>query len=238
MENGISNIAISKLSNGSHYNFIQIVVERAEEDEGLKAKLSSDIAALKAAFEREGECIRTLKKSELTRLISENDSLRDGCYNSYKSVVKSLLAVPNGDIKNAAERLWDNLKHYNIHSSDSLDQQTGLMMSLIDGLETKYKNEVATLGISTLVAVMKEANEKVHTLMFHRNTEQSKKVPGATKAARAATDNAYRKLISKVNALVLLEGGEPYLDFINTMNAQIARYKREAISKPSSKNEA
>ena len=238
MGNEISNIAISRLPLGSHYNFIQVVIERAEGNEGLKAKLSSDIAALKAAFEREGECIRTLKKSELTRLISENDSLRDGCYNSYKSVVKSLLAVPNGDIKNAAEKLWDNLKHYNIHSSDSLDQQTGLMMSLINGLETKYKNEVATLGISTLVAVMKEANEKVHTLMFQRNTEQSKKVPGATKAALAATNKAYRKLISKVNALVLLEGGEPYLDFINTMNAQIARYKREAISKPSSKDEA
>ena len=236
MVNEIDGITLTALNNGAHYNFIQAVLDWADENETIKAKIPSDIAALKAAFKKEGECIRTMKKSELTRLISENDELRDGSYTGYKSVVKGMLALPNGDIKSAAERLWNHLKDYNIHASDQLDNQTGLMTSFIDGLETKYKNEVATLGISTLVAAMKEANENVRTLIAERNTEQSKKTPGATKAARAVTDEAYRMLVKKVNALALIEGDAPYLKFITTLNAQITRYKREALTKPSNKD--
>lgn len=236
MVNEIDGITLTALNNGAHYNFIQAVLDWADENETIKAKIPSDIAALKAAFKKEGECIRTMKKSELTRLISENDALRDGSYSGYKSVVKSMLALPNGDIKSAAERLWNHLKDYNIHASDQLDNQTGLMTSFIDGLETKYKNEVATLGISTLVAAMKEANENVRTLIAERNTEQSKKTPGATKAARAVTDEAYRMLVKKVKALALIEGDAPYLPFITALNAQITRYKREALAKPSNKD--
>lgn len=238
MVNEIEGITLTALNNGAHYNFIQAVLDFVDENETIKAKIPSDIAALKAAFDKEGECIRTMRKSELTRLISENDALRDGSYSGYRNVVKSMLAVPNGDIKKAAERLWNHLKDYNIHANDQLDNQTGLMTSFIDGLETKYKNEVATLGISTLVAAMKEANENVRTLIVERNNEQSKKTPGATKAARTVTDESYRMLVKKVNALALIEGDAPYLKFINAVNAQIARYKREVISKTSSKNEA
>ena len=79
---------------------------------------------------------------------------------------------------------------------------------------------------------MKEANNRVFELVTRRDTENSTKTVGAVKAARAVTDNAYRMLVKKVNAHALIEGDAAYASFIDEMNAQIARYKREALSTP------
>ena len=234
MVNEIDNIALTLLPNGAHYNFIRVTLEWVEENETIKVKIPSDIAALKTAFEKEGEQLKVRTKSELTKAISQNDTLRDGSYTGYKRVVKGFLSLPEGNVRTAAERLWEHLKSYNISSKDQLDKQTGLMTSFIDELENKYSEDVNALGLSTIVAAMKEANDKVCSLMLQRDSEQSKKVTGATKAARFVTDEAYRMLIKKVNALALIEGDEPYLEFINAMNTQILRYKREVLAKPSS----
>lgn len=229
MEKEISGIAVSKLSNGAHYTFIQVVIERAEGSEAVKAKVGADISALREALETEGEKLRVMTKSELTRHIKESDALRDESYIGYKGVVRGFLAHPEGSVLTAAEKLWAHIESCGIRTNIQLDRQTGLMTSFISELEEKYREEVATLGLTTLVAAMKEANERVLELMTRRDTENSTKTVGAVKAARAVTDDAYRMLVKKVNAHALIEGDAAYASFIDEMNAQIARYKREAL---------
>lgn len=234
MAKKIKGIAISRLSNGAHYNFVQTTLERIEECEAAASRLSADIAVLRAAFSREEATLRVVRKSRLTEEIVQGDAMRDSSYSSYKMAVKGLLSLPEGEMKAAAGRLWNHIKSCRIVTTDQRDKQTGMMTSFIESLEGKYAADVAMLGLSTLVATMKEANEKVRLLTSERDTENSVKTVGATKAARLATDNAYRTLIDKVNALALLEGDEEYAELIDAMNAQITRYKREALGKKSS----
>ena len=81
---------------------------------------------------------------------------------------------------------------------------------------------------------MKAANDEVRELLAERDTANAAKTAGATRTARQATDDAYRAAIEKVNAYALIEGPADYQSFIDGMNAQIARYKREVLGQTSS----
>ena len=231
MAKKIKGIAISRLSNGAHYTFVQTTLVWIEECEAAASRLSADIATLRAAFSREEATLRVVRKSRLTEEIVQGDAMRDSSYSGYKKAVKGLLSLPEGEMLAAARRLWEHIRSCRIVTTDQRDKQTGMMTSFIDDLEGKYAADVAALGLSPLVEVMKTANEKVRVLTSERDTENSVKIVGATKAARLATNEAYRTLIDKVNAIALLEGDEDYADLIDAMNAQITRYKREALGK-------
>ena len=237
MEKKIKGIAISRLPNGAHYNFVRTTLEQIEEHEGVAGRLSADIATLKAAFSREETKLRTMRKSELTEQIVHSDAVRDGSFSGYKGMVKGYLSLPEGEMKAAARRLWNHIRGSRIVTTDQRDKQTGMMTSFIESLEGEYAADVAMLGLSTLVATMKAANQEVFELMNRRNIEIGARGVGGTKAARLATDKAYRTLIGKVNALALLEGDDDYAELIDAMNAQITRYKREAIGRKSSNTE-
>ena len=57
-------------------------------------------------------------------------------------------------------------------------------------------------------------------------------VKGALKAARTATETAYRELVKMTNALFL--GKADYTNFIDYVNTEISHYKQEVINGRSS----
>ena len=109
-----------------------------------------------------------------------------------------------------------------------------MMTNFIADLETTYASQIAALGLGAFVTNMKAANDEVRELLAERDTANAAKTAGATRAARQATDDAYRAAIEKVNAYALIEGPADYQSFIDGMNAQIARYKREVLGQTSS----
>lgn len=234
MRKKIDHISVQRLTNGAHYNFVKTTLERIEECEATASRLSADIAVLKAAFSSEEATLRTMRKSELTKEIVQGDAMRDSSYSGYKGAVRRMLLLPEGDLQEAAGRLWEHIKSFRIVTTDQRDKQTGLMTSFIGDLEGKYAADVAALGLSLFVEVMKTANDKVRELTSDRDSEYSVRVVGATQAARRAVDEAYHTLIDKVNALALLEGDTDYAELIDAMNAQITRYKREALGRRTS----
>ena len=229
MAKEVIGITLTSLSNGAHFTFVQNVLELAAKCEAVNNKLSTDIAALQTAFGVEDEKLKQMRKSELTEEIYQYDAIRDGGYSGYKGSVKGLLALPAGEMLTAAKRLWNHIDSYKIRPTDQFDKQTGMMTNFIDDLEKKYSSEVSTLGLSPLVTMMKEANEKVRVLMKDRNIETKAKGVGAMKAARAASDVIYRTIVKKVNALAIVEGDAAYATFIDELNAQIEHLKREAL---------
>ncbi len=234
MAKEIGGITLTALTNGAHFSFMKSTLVFADDCEAVVNKLSDDIAAFRAAFATEDEKLKIMTKSELTEEIYQNDAIRDGSYSGYKGSVRGLLSLPAGDLQAAAKRLWNHIESYKIRTDDQFDKQTGMMDNLINDLETKYAAEIALLGLSPFVTSMKTANDKVAELLHSRDIENSAKGVGATKAARAATDTAYRTLIKKVNALALLEGDADYASFIDGMNSQIVRFKREALGQTTS----
>ena len=165
----------------------------------------------------------------MTDDIAKADSDRDALYAGYKKAVEAFLAMPIADMAKAAKVLAQHIKNYKINTADQLDKETGLLVNFITDLEGKYSEQVAKLGLTAFVTNMKEANERVRTLTLQRTNEKMGVMVGALKTARTATDDAYRAFIKLVNALALVFGEKDYTAFIDYVNTEVTRYKREVI---------
>ena len=226
----IQDISLPRMNNGAHFTFVSNILARAEADSKVKAKATNLVTALKEAVEAEDEALKISQKSLLTDEIAKADNDRDALYAGYKKAVEGFLAIPMADMAQAAKELAQHIKDYRISTTDQLDKETGLLVNFIADLETKYATQVATLSLTAFVTNMKEANERVRTLTLQRTEDRMTQPVGAMKAARAASDEAYRQLVKMVNALALVFGEADYAAFIEYVNTEIVHFKREVLN--------
>ena len=227
----IYDINIQRMNNGAHFTFVSNILARAEADTAVKGKAADQVNNLKAAVSAEDEALKISQKSLLTDEIAKADNDRDALYAGYKKAVEGFLAMPIADMAQAAKILSQHIKDYKINTADQLDKETGLLVNFITDLEDKYTAQVTKLGLTAFVTNMKEANERVRTLTLQRTNEKMGVTVGALKAARTASDTAYRALVKMVNALALKKKKKDYTAFIDYVNTEITHYKREVLGK-------
>lgn len=225
----IYDINIQRMNNGAHFTFVSNILARAEADTAVKGKASELVSNFKVAVAAEDEALKISQKSLLTDDIAKADIDRDALYASYKKAVEAFLAMPIADMAQAAKVLAQHIKDYKINTADQLDKETGLLVNFITDLEDKYSAQVAKLGLTAFVTNLKEANERVRMLTLQRTNEKMGVTVGALKAARTASDDAYRALVKMVNALALVFGEKDYTAFIDYVNTEVTHYKREVI---------
>lgn len=225
----IYDINIQRMNNGAHFTFVSNILARAEADTAVKGKASELVSNFKVAVAAEDEALKISQKSLLTDDIAKADIDRDALYAGYKKAVEAFLAMPVADMAQAAKVLAQHIKDYKINTAGQLDKETGLLVNFITDLEDKYSAQVTKLGLTAFVTNMKEANERVRTLTLQRTNEKMGVTVGALKAARTASDDAYRALVKMVNALALVFGEKDYTAFIDYVNTEVTHYKREVI---------
>ena len=230
----IYDINIQRMNNGAHFTFVSNILARAEADTAVKGKAADQVNNLKAAVNAEDEALKISQKSLLTDDITKADSDRDALYAGYKKAVEAFLAMPIADMAQAAKVLAQHIKDYKINTAGQLDKETGLLVNFVSDLEDKYAAQVAKLGLTAFVTNLKEANERVRTLTLQRTNEKIGITVGALKAARTASDDAYRALVKMVNALALVYGEKDYTAFIDYANTEITHYKREVLNQKAS----
>lgn len=225
----IYDINIQRMNNGAHFTFVSNILARAEADTAVKGKASEFVSNFKVAVAAEDEALKISQKSLLTDDIAKADIDRDALYAGYKKAVEAFLAMPIADMAQAAKVLAQHIKDYKINTAGQLDKETGLLVNFITDLEDKYSAQVAKLGLTAFVTNLKEANERVRMLTLQRTNEKMGVTVGALKAARTASDDAYRALVKMVNALALVYGEKDYTAFIDYVNTEVTHYKREVI---------
>jgi len=230
----IYDINIQRMNNGAHFTFVSNILARAEADTAVKGKASELVSNFKVAVAAEDEALKISQKSLLTDDIAKADIDRDALYAGYKKAVEAFLAMPIADMAQAAKVLAQHIKDYKINTAGQLDKETGLLVNFITDLEDKYSAQVAKLGLTAFVTNLKEANERVRMLTLQRTNEKMGVTVGGLKAARTASDDAYRALVKMVNALALVYGEKDYTAFIDYANTEITHYKREVLNQKAS----
>ena len=230
----IYDINIQRMNNGAHFTFVSNILARAEADTAVKGKASELVSNFKVAVAAEDEALKISQKSLLTDDIAKADIDRDALYAGYKKAVEAFLAMPIADMAQAAKVLTQHIKDYKINTAGQLDKETGLLVNFISDLEDKNAAQVAKLGLTAFVTNLKEANERVRTLTLQRTNEKMGVAVGALKAARTASDTAYRALVKMVNALALVLGEKDYTAFIDYVNTEVTHYKREVLGQKAS----
>ncbi|MDR0988028.1 MAG: DUF6261 family protein [Prevotellaceae bacterium] len=218
---------VTGMDNGGHFMFMTNGVKRAKATLVIVKKLSAEIAALEKALEAEDAVLKLSNKSLITDRIVELDALRSKLYNALKKLIQDYAAVP--ELAPEATVLLQAFKDYAIHVNEQRDRVSALMLNLINDLKSKYAQGVSKLGLEALVANFEKANQEVIDRMVERAEDQKGRTKGMLRAAREATDAAYRHFVEMLNAHVSFEGDADYADFIEFLNIEILHFRRQVL---------
>ena len=229
----IQKVDLVGMNNGAHYEFMKVVSDRFATETALSTNATAKKAmeALAAALKEEDRCLVISRRNLITDDIRAADKTRDDIFRSLRKAINGFTEAPVPDVAKAGKVLKQCVADYAINPAMQLDRETGLLHNFIADLETKHAAEVAKLGLTLYVALLKEANAKVEQFIVDRTTAQSAVAAGELRQARLATDAAYRHLVKFVNALAMVSGTGDYDALAKFLNEHIDRYKHEVLPK-------
>ena len=229
----IQKVDLVGMNNGAHYEFMKVVNDRfaAETTLSTNASAKKAMEALTTALKEEDRCLVISRRNLITDDICAADKARDDIFRSLRKAINGFTEAPVADVAKAGKVLKQCVADYAINPAMQLDRETGLLHNFIADLETKHAAEVAKLGLTLYVAPLKEANAKVEQFIVDRTTAQSVIAAGELRAARLATDAAYRHLVKFVNALAMVSGTTDYDALAKFLNEHIDRFKHEVLPK-------
>lgn len=145
------------------------------------------------------------------------------------------------DLLAGFEHLVENgLRHYDPAKKDA-SEHIARVMAVYGNINKKSKAEKTTairnlthdllapenLPFLTLIEgtdwamKLQSVNEEVDTIYLTRNNEETERISGNVRAARAVTDPVYTNIVDKINAQVIVNGEADYVHFINQLNGII-----------------
>ena len=220
----INTIKLLSLRNDEHFQFNSEHIALINECGANALNIAALFDDYYAHFQEEDAALKKVEKSDYTRLIKDADHIRDGIYSGIVLVNHGNSKHYEPNVKAAATRVKILFDTYGNLSKKPINEQTAAITNIIQDLRGKYAEDVDATGIGGWVDELERTNNIVAKLVKERADETASKVTIVLKEARADVDTAYRAIVERVGAAVIIEGQEKYETYINKLNEIIHRY--------------
>lgn len=223
----------------AHLSWMQRFQERVgtlivtELGQDCPAMIISQNTALVAAVQAEDEAYRTITRSPLSDQIAEADTVRDNTFVGLRTMVEALGRVGTAAQKEAAPRVLQAMRDYQVNISEGYELESTHIAQLIQQLEVSpLADDCTTLAVTALVAQLKTENQQVQTLIAQRNEQQAGIDAQAMQRARVAADLVYVETVMVINAFAVVEqqqGVSPYDHAIDVINQDQEYYVQQVF---------
>lgn len=235
----IQKIQLDHLPNGAHFNLMEEVstalAALVAADEAVRTRVEALFNAFRTALATEDTALKVSQKSLLTDDITAADTDRDRYYSMLKGLVQNWRHHPDTAVSAAADVLWQSLRDYAIDPAMQMDKETGLLTNLVGDWQTTHADRVAALHLTDIVEQLRVRNEAVKTLVARRADEYALRSSRNLRAARLATDDAYRALVRRCNAHLEIGDAPALAPFAAHLNTRITAYKQQVLHQPATK---
>ena len=225
----------------AHLSWMQRFQERVgtlivtELGQDCPAMIVSQNTALVAAVQAEDEAYRTITRSPLSEQIAEADQVRDNTFVGLRTMVEALGRVGTAAQKEAAPRVLQAMRDYQVNISEGYELESTHIAQLIQQLEVSpLADDCTTLAVTALVSQLKTENQQVQTLIAQRNEQQAGIDAQAMQRARVAADLVYVETVMVINAFAVVEqqqGVSPYDHAIDVINQDQEYYVQQVFPK-------
>ena len=221
----IKKIDLYSQRNAGHYQFLndfnELVVKYTPQ--------ALDVVNLHLAFllvlADELLALNAISKSASSDEIHSTDKNRDLTFRGLADKVKSALKHYNAEVREAAKRTMIIFDGYGNVAYKPNDEETALIKSLIFDLRSKVAADMELLQIVDWVAELERLNNYYVSLVSDRNSEVLVRTDLRMKTVRIESDNAYKAIVERINALIVVNGEGDYVEFVKELNARIKRAK-------------
>ena len=187
---------------------------------------------LTVAMEKFMSCLNkfdvALKENHIVsgvKLASNFDLLRGKWWRYNKNYVDVMCFHPNQEIAAIANECKAIFEKYGNPTTLPQVQESGILHNLFQDLDKLTTKKLEKMYFTEWLQQLKDAEQNFLDASDERSAQEGIRQTGIIKDTRAASDTAYRILIDTVNLLAEIGDPQPYADFINSVNALIARQK-------------
>ena len=230
---------MQRAPHAAHLSWMQRFQERVgtlivtELGQDCPAMIVSQNTALVAAVQAEDEAYRTITRSPLSEQIAEADQVRDNTFVGLRTMVEALGRVGTAAQKEAAPRVLQAMRDYQVNISEGYELESTHIAQLIQQLEVSpLADDCTTLAVTALVSQLKTENQQVQTLIAQRNEQQAGIDAQAMQRARQAADLVYVETVMVINAFAVVEqqqGVSPYDHAIDVINQDQEYYVQQVF---------
>ena len=220
---------------GAHFAVMSAFDERVAVVANGEPLLATAYGTFKSALTNEDAAVKIARASEYSAQRLKMDNIRDRLYSNIKGTGELWEDLGIEPQATAARAVMHEVRIYNVDTKAQFDQETGLLMNLIQPLETPTMQEhLATLGLTASFTQMKFATNEVRRLLALRGDERAANAAFDLKASRQATDAAYDALVERIEALNTIDDQHRFDTFIAQWSAEVARIRQQILSQSTS----
>lgn len=170
----------------------------------------------------------TLKESHIVsgvKKAADGNILRNKWWRCSNNYVNDMCFHPDTSVAEIAKECKAIFDKYGNPTNLSQTQESGILHNLFQDIEKLTTEKLEKIHFTEWFAAMKQSEQDFLDAVDERAAQEGIRQTGIIQEARDAADTAYRLLISTVNLLAEIGDPQPYADFINSVNALIARQK-------------
>jgi hypothetical protein len=223
----IKSISLTVFDNNEHYKYqtdVNGLISHLPVD---SLPIGDEVATFKKLYADEGEALNYVRKSTYSKQLGLADLKCNETLDGMEHAIISGLKHYDQAVREAAAHikvLWDtngDIKH------KAQKNKSGAIIKLIADLKGIYAANVATLGMDGWVTEL-DADLAAHdAIEDSRYDEKDGKTHLRMKEVRTEMDTTYHTLTEKINALIIVNGEDPYADFVNKLNLHIDSFTND-----------
>jgi hypothetical protein len=222
----IENIKLSSLRNDEHFQFNTEFRDLVNRFGAHALNITVQFNDYLPLFAQEDEALKKIVKRALTADLQEADRRRDLLFRGMVDANRSALRHFDPAVSEAAHRLKIVFDTYGNIAAKPLNEETSAIYNMLQEFNGRYAADAALAGLTPWVQQLEAANSAFDLLMKERYDETATRTHLVLKQCRGKVDEAYRAIVERINATIVLQGeAPPFTEFINTFNAVIAKYE-------------
>jgi hypothetical protein len=224
----INFFSFKKLNNAEHFqfhtDFRNLIIKATSATLGIESQYS----AFLIHYANEDEALNIVRKNSVYEQLVAADLVRDSTFRGLSYLIKSSCYHFTPAIKQAALRVKIVFDQNKTLVTKSFNQETASINNLISRLNRDFATDLITLGITDWLTHLQTENTAFDTLMSGRHSEEASKTQLRMRQVRLEIDAAYRQVTKRINALIEINGEEPYKVFVDELNQRIDFYGNNA----------
>lgn len=230
--NKIRNYHISR--NAEHYQLYSSLKSLVSEDLAAKYGFTVYWQRFSAAFAKENDAYARNRAYYQTRSVTKNEAELNLRLRSLNLILRSKKLCGDAAVGDAARRLSYAMKPYKGVVLKPQTEKIGMVKDLVNIFETEYAQEMATVGVTDLVADLKQAFGEFETVLYERaNVQRARKEADSMTEVRPEVERTFEELAAVISALFIVAScvendsakAAELEELIDAMNARILQFQ-------------
>ncbi|HBX21988.1 MAG TPA: hypothetical protein DEF88_16265 [Porphyromonadaceae bacterium] len=221
----ILNLKLSYLTNHAHSEFMTEICDLTTASDPVTLKLEAGFADLTKWHDDERIALEKISKSLFAKERDEKDHDRDELFSGMVRSNWSAVRHFDPEVRAAGERIKVVLDHYGNLAPLPVKDQTSKTTELIEELRTNRADDLVKTGLTAWVDELEKRNKAVKEVEDRQYDEAAAKTLLKVHEVRHEVDRAYRAMIKRLDALMLIEGETAYAAYARQLNERVTKYR-------------